>query len=155
MTRINCGIPVEALTDEHLLAEHREIKRLPDSFIKALDSGALGRIPSEFCLGPGHVTFFLNKQRYVFLRYVKIYGECLKRGFNVEAYHENWTRLQRAFEHYDCWCSYWPRFAEFNLVKHRIEERIKNSPKVSWHYYGKAITKDEAIYLLNKIKYYE
>ena len=27
--RINCGIPVENLTDEHLMAEHREIKMLP------------------------------------------------------------------------------------------------------------------------------
>ena len=29
MTRINCGVAVEQLTDEHLLAEHRELKRLP------------------------------------------------------------------------------------------------------------------------------
>ena len=28
MTRINVSINVKALTDEHLLAEHREIKRL-------------------------------------------------------------------------------------------------------------------------------
>ncbi len=30
MTRINVSINVKALTDEHLLAEHREIKRLPN-----------------------------------------------------------------------------------------------------------------------------
>lgn len=155
MTRINCGIPVEALTDEHLLAEHREIKRLPDSFIKALDSGALGRIPSEFCLGPGHVTFFLNKQFYVAWRYKLIYSECLRRGFNVADYRQNWLNLVDTFKRYDCWHDYFPCWREFSQVKARIEERIKNSPKVSWHYYGKAITKDEAINLLNKSKYYE
>ena len=30
MTRINCGIPPEELSDKHLLAEHREIKRIPN-----------------------------------------------------------------------------------------------------------------------------
>ena len=29
MTRINSAISVRRLTDEHLLAEHREIKRVP------------------------------------------------------------------------------------------------------------------------------
>jgi hypothetical protein len=32
MTRINL-IPVEELTDQHLLAEHREIKRIPNAVI--------------------------------------------------------------------------------------------------------------------------
>ena len=31
MTRINAGIPVEKLSDQHLLAEHREIKRIPNT----------------------------------------------------------------------------------------------------------------------------
>ena len=34
MTRINCGIPVEELTDKHLLAEAREIKRIPNNVSK-------------------------------------------------------------------------------------------------------------------------
>ena len=34
MTRINVGIPPEELTDKHLLAEHREIKRIPNCIAK-------------------------------------------------------------------------------------------------------------------------
>ena len=30
MTRINAGIPPKKLTNRHLLAEHREIKRIPN-----------------------------------------------------------------------------------------------------------------------------
>lgn len=35
MTRINSAIPVKKLTDEHLLAERREIKRLQSCYLKA------------------------------------------------------------------------------------------------------------------------
>jgi hypothetical protein len=34
MTRINTGIPPKELTDKHLLAEHREIKRIPNCIKK-------------------------------------------------------------------------------------------------------------------------
>ena len=119
MTRINCGIPVEALTDEHLLAEPREIKRLPDSFIKALNSGALNRIPPTYRLGTGHVTFFLNKQIYVYARYGAIYNECLRRGFKVTPYFDNWHRLLNKFKEYRCWNNYYagPRRFSNNCVK--------------------------------------
>lgn len=55
MTRINSAIPVKNLTDEHLLAEHREIKRLPYFLSKAIQSGSINNIPEKFTLGKGHV----------------------------------------------------------------------------------------------------
>lgn len=39
MTRINSAINVKYLTDEHLLAEHREIKRMPYCLNIAIRSG--------------------------------------------------------------------------------------------------------------------
>ena len=63
MTRINSASPVEHLTDEHLLAEHREIKRLP-SVLKKANTQTI-KIPAKFCLGPGHVKFFLNKKKAI------------------------------------------------------------------------------------------
>ena len=47
MTRINSAIPVKCLTDEHLLAEHREIKRLPYCLRKAIVSGSIDKIPES------------------------------------------------------------------------------------------------------------
>ena len=56
MTRINAGIPVETLHDKHLIAEHREIKRIPNCIAKGRYS--LKDKPSKFVLGTGHVKFF-------------------------------------------------------------------------------------------------
>lgn len=148
MTRINSAIPVRHLTDEHLLAEHREIKRLPDAFRKALRSGALKRIPEKFCLGTGHVTFFLNKQAFLFSRYQAIHNECARRGFNVEEYSENWLKALPLMQIYNCWNNYGPTAEEKALLTNRISERILASRKPYFHYYGNAISKSDATNLL-------
>lgn len=99
MTRINSAIPVRRLTDEHLLAEHREIKRLPSCYLKAKTSGALQRIPKKFCLGTGHVTFFLDKFAFSMTRYMTIRKECEERGFNVPDYSPLWKVVEKN----SCW----------------------------------------------------
>ena len=144
MTRINSAISVRCLTDEHLLAEHREIKRLPDCFVKSYISGALKRIPNKFCLGTGHVTFFLNKAQFTLDRYKQIHEECIRRGFNVPDYSENWKQVIMK----DYWKSYEPTKEEQELLINRITERIRGSSKTFLHYEGKAITKVEAIEIL-------
>lgn len=55
MTRVNSAIPVKLLCDELLLAEHREIKRLPKVLEKSLRTRGLCNIPESFVLGTGHV----------------------------------------------------------------------------------------------------
>ena len=58
MTRINCGIPVEELTNKHLIAEHREIKRLPNCVVKGRYN--LKGQPKLFTLGTGHVLSLIH-----------------------------------------------------------------------------------------------
>lgn len=87
MTRINAGIKPQLLTDKHLIAEHREIKRIPNHLAKF---GVIGDIPKEFSLGTGHVKFFLDKGEYTHLRYIAIYEECLNRNFNIQNYSDAW-----------------------------------------------------------------
>ena len=91
MTRINVGIRPSELTDRHLLAEHREIKRVPN----AIKSGryVLEGIPAKFCVGTGHVKFFYNKLEYLRRRYRSLYIECLQRKFNVQCYDQAWDNL--------------------------------------------------------------
>lgn len=146
MTRINSAISVRCLTDEHLLAEHREIKRLPYNLQQAIKSGSIKRIPEKFTLGKGHVLFFLNKQDFVQTRYLKIYYECRKRGFNVQKFYDLWEDVPDEYLGDD----YVQTQEEYKLLVERITERIKNSAKKSWHYYGKEISKDEAIRLLTQ-----
>ena len=143
MTRINSAIPVRKLTDEHLLAEHREIKRLPYCLNRSIASGSINRIQKRFTLGMGHVTFFLDKQRFLFNRYLEIYNECLKRGFSVQSFASNWSDISDIYNR-----DYKPTEEEYKLLIERICERIWKSNKSCWHYYGNKITKEEAIRLL-------
>ncbi len=86
MTRINVAVKPVELTNKHLIAEHREIKRIPNCIKKGRYN--LEGIPEKFTLGKGHVKFFYNKLRYLHERYNLLYLECVKRGFNVTNYSE-------------------------------------------------------------------
>ena len=73
MTRINVGIPPAELTDKHLLAEHREIKRIPNCIAKGKYN--MEGIPDKFKLGKGHVKFFYNKLEYLLLNISPLYSK--------------------------------------------------------------------------------
>lgn len=139
MTRINSAINPVNLTDEHLLAEHREIKR-----VCTLANKTYHNAPKEFVLGTGHVLFFADKPVFTLNRYMSLHQECLKRGFNVEDYSANWSKYAIS----DNSPEYVPTEAERNLLVERITDRLLNTTKPYWHYYGKRITKQQAIELL-------
>lgn len=145
MTRINSAIAPKHLTDEHLLAEHREIKRLPGCLDKAIKSGSIKRVPKQFVLGSGHVLFFLDKMKFTRKRYLSLYHECIARGFSVSSYIGNWDNDNIPPDYYQ---DYEPKEAERDLLVQRISERIMNSSKKSWHYHGKSLSREEAINLL-------
>ena len=117
MTRINVGIPPEELTDKHLLAEHREIKRIPNCIAKGKYN--MDGIPDKFKLGKGHVKFFYNKLQYLFLRYVKLHLECKYRGFNVQNYSKAWDNLPEELLNY-----YEPTLEDRLIVQERINEKL-------------------------------
>jgi hypothetical protein len=81
MTRINLSVPPKKLTDKHLLAEHREIVRIPNCIRKGRYS--MKDQPKKFTLGKGHVKFFYDKLTYLNKRYNSLYTEAKNRGFNV------------------------------------------------------------------------
>lgn len=145
MTRINSAIYPVFLTDEHLLAEHREIKRIPTLFAKGTYHPS--KIPPKFTLGKGHVLYFLDKPAFTFDRYKLIREECLRRGFNIEDYSSNWDSYAdfKGNEHIHT-------FEEKELLKERIIIRILESPKKYWHYQGQKISKAEAVRLLREIR---
>lgn len=145
MTRINSNIPVKKLTDEHLLAEHREIKRIPNCLKKSIQCGSINKIPNQFTLGTGHVKFFLDKQKFIYNRYQEIHQELINRGFNIEDYSNNW----KEFINTKYFNDYIPTIEEYHLLKQRIINRINSSPKKFWHYYGTQINKENAIKLIS------
>ena len=141
MTRINSAINVKRLTDEHLLAEHREIKRLPH----VLPNCRRGPLPDRFVLGTGHVRFFLDKMRFTLNRYNDIRRECLERGFAVDDFSDNWNDLPE-----ECRGDYRVTKKEEELLVERISERLLNSKKRYWHYKGERISAEDAVKLLKR-----
>ena len=117
MTRINVGIPPIELTDKHLLAEHREIKRIPNCIAKGRYS--MEGIPNRFKLGEGHVKFFYNKLYYLFKRYIKLYIECKNRGFNVQCYIHAWDNVPSNLMN-----NYQPTNMDSKIVQKRINEKL-------------------------------
>lgn len=133
------------LTDEHLLAEHRECKRMPASYEKRKNSRkGLQNLPEAFTLGTGHVLFFVDKGMFTFKRYMELHHECLRREFNVADYSSNWEIYAGDLK------DYLPTKVEQLLLVRRISQRIKESPKKHWHYYGKKLSKTAAIKLLKQ-----
>lgn len=125
MTRVNCGIPPAELTDKHLIAEHREIKRIPNHVSKhwqKITREGIQAIPKEFCLGTGHVRFFFDKGEYTYERYESLYHECLKRGFNVTYYGNAWDIYEDiGIQWYK---DYIPTKWDIKLVRERIKLRL-------------------------------
>ena len=140
MTRINVNIRAKELCREHLLAEHREIKRTPNKVSKGKYS--LIGIPKEFCLGTGHEKFFYNKLGYLKKRYEELYSECISRGFSVEYYGNAWKEVPK-----DLMGGYLPTSRDRSILIDRINERIEDMK-------GKHLLKGrlEDIKRLNKFK---
>ena len=117
MTRINVGIPPVELTGKHLIAEHREIKRIPNCVAKGKYS--MKGIPDKFKLGTGHVKFFYNKLLYLKKRYLKLYAECIKRDFNVQSYIKAWDNVPEELMN-----DYNVKANDIRIIRERINEKL-------------------------------
>ena len=117
MTRINVGIPPAELVNQHLIAEHREIKRIPNCIAKGKYN--MDGIPNRFKLGTGHVKFFYNKLLYLKSRYIKLYEECISRGFSVQNYINAWDNVPNELMN-----DYQPTEIDRTIIKERINERL-------------------------------
>lgn len=121
MTRINAGILPSELCNKHLLAEHREIKRIPN--IVKSGRANLVNIPEEFTLGKGHVKFFYNKLLYLKKRYIEIHNELRRRGFDVTYFGDSFKDLPA--ELYNDWAVSSETRAR-SVVARRINEKLES-----------------------------
>jgi hypothetical protein len=91
VTRINVGINPSELPTKLLLAEHRELKRIPNM---VRDNRVnMSGIPKQFTLGKGHVKFFYTRLGYLSKRYWSIYNECVNRKLNVQYYGDSFLGI--------------------------------------------------------------
>lgn len=144
MTRINIIHPVD-LTDQHLFAEFRELKMVPQSlkrslYTKSIDEVVLS-IPSVFTLGHGHVKFFYDKGLYLEKRYALIRMELFRRGVNFNAERKlnpdglyDIPGIESAFRK-----DWTPTPESVRIIRHRLHERIMMKP--DWYrYYNEPLT---------------
>lgn len=124
MTRINVGVKPSELCDKHLLAEAREIKRIPNCISKGRFN--MKGQPETFTLGTGHVKFFYDKCGYLLKRYNGLYNECIKRGFNVTDFSGAWDDVPL-----EMMGNYTPTSQDRFIVMQRINERLKDMNNVS------------------------
>lgn len=86
MTRINT-IDVKDLTDQHLMAEYRELPMVHASLrrSKASKKGLrVDNIPDKYTLNKGHVTFFYDKGRWLYRRWTELITELHHRGYSID-----------------------------------------------------------------------
>ena len=128
MTRINI-VPTTELTDQHLIAEYREITMVPASLYRTLNSkvGLLKhKISVRYTLNTGHVYFFYNKGKYLHKRYKQIVNEMKLRGFKPDV---NRTFPIDVFKDnglYDDWI---PTLEDYKVIRERIDEKIALKPE--------------------------
>ena len=130
MTRINIVNPSE-LTDQHLIAEYREITMVPAALKRTLHSKVglrENKISTHYTLNTGHVYFFYNKGKYLHRRYDELIREMRLRGFKPS--------VDRVFPYkifmdnglYNDWT---PNIEDYKIIRKRIEEKIAMKP--NWY----------------------
>ena len=135
MTRINLIDP-KLLTDQHLMAEYRELPMVHAALRKSLSSakGVFG-IPKKFTLGTGHVKFFYNKGLYLYNRYSILVKELQNRKFNLSLTREVDWDIFKDNNYYHDWE---PSKDDIVLIEKRLDEKIAMKPE--WYrYYGESI----------------
>lgn len=121
MTRINL-VPPQELCDQHLLAEHRELTRIPNAVARG--KYKLDGQPDDYKLGSGHVRFFFNKLLFLEKRYHALHSECLSRGFNVQ---NRWP--DNLPQDNSLWQDYQPTAQALAANRTRIAERMPKTPR--------------------------
>ena len=144
MTRINSAIKPHSLTDQHLLAELRELPRIFTAVKKRTDKGvSFSDVPKKFTLGAGHCKFFYDKCKFLADRHFSLRCEYIMRFNRMYDFNE-----ERASVSGDKFNDYQITEEEKKLLIERMSERINDSNQTP-RYYGKSITKQEAINILN------
>ena len=151
------------MIDEHLRAARKEYPRIPNKVLELWERDAFHRLkkaPKAYTVqtkhnpngGKGHMMFFCDKLTYVYDQYQAIRAECAKRGFTGGQFKnaDHWPGgIPEVVETdsgdtFKPWNDYTPPSEAIDLCKTRMIERIPEKP----HYYGKLITKAQAIQLI-------
>ena len=136
MTRINLVNPQE-LSDQHLIAEYREIFMVGSSLQRSIKSrnwvNTKKSLPISFTLNKGHVKFFYDKGKYLYKRYLNIIDEMKRRGMNPDP-DRKFKKEQWPNELFNDWQ---PNESDIRIIRERIFQKINQKP--SWYRWTKKL----------------
>ena len=127
MTRINL-VPPEELSDQHLVAEYREIFMVGSSLQRFLRSPNWEKtkksIPKQFTLNKGHVKFFYDKGKYLSERYDELIKEMKRRQMSPDPL-RIFKKEQWPDELFNSWK---PNNYDLKVIRKRITTKINLKP---------------------------
>ena len=128
MTRINT-VDVTLLSDQHLMAEYRELPMVHGSLKRTLNSVngyQSGRVSPIYTLNAGHVYFWYNKKKFLFDRFNQLVNELIFRNYQINPGERiiDWNVFDRVPQ-----IDWTPTEKECNINLERVVERIKLKPK--------------------------
>jgi deoxyribonuclease (pyrimidine dimer) len=130
MTRINL-VPVEELSDQHLIAEYHELPRVVKQKI------SIATAPKEYCLGKGHMKWARLHLLFTLNRYYELCWEMKERGFKVNYSDAEFSLfcLENEIAREYFWLDYTPSEIDIKLSRDRLVEKIKHKP--NWYKWTK------------------
>jgi len=137
MVRVNLIDP-KKLSDQHLIAEYNEILMLV-AYIKKYPS--IDNIPSEYCLGKGHMRFFKDKLLYIKKRHDALIKEMKRRNFQVN---KKISLSALSSKNKKDWA---PKKKDLLVIKKRIREKLRPN---FYRYCGKVKNKKFFLDMLKK-----
>lgn len=129
MTRINLIDP-EHLTDQHLIAEYRELPRIFALALKHNNSGKPMPKVSNYRMGSGHVIFFYDKILFLIDRQQKIINELLNRNFSIMHTEVDAPINDLSDKYLNNWS---PSTHEISISKQRLKEKLLMRPTFYKH----------------------
>jgi deoxyribonuclease (pyrimidine dimer) len=129
MTRINLIDPRE-LTDQHLIAEYRELPRIFWAVRGKLIENKEIKIWNKYKMWTWHVIFFYDKLWFLEKRYYLIVNECKKRWFNIKFDTLDLSDIPSNFKN-----NYTPTKEDIEISSWRIQEKLDQKKwfyKMNW-----------------------
>lgn len=125
MTRINL-IPPSDLTDQHLIAEYRELPRIFALVRNRLKKNKEIKAWIQYKMWQWHVIFFYDKLWFLEKRYNEIVKECQKRSFNISFKELDISDIPEKFR----W-DYFPTQQDIQISLNRINKKLEQK---KWFY---------------------
>lgn len=134
MTRVNVLEPWE-LTDNFLMAEYFELPRIYRLVRRRQLTGEtlsqVKHFPSEYTYGQGHMTFFLDKLRWLYERHQELWNEGARRGIsqdlridpNAQDFEISWFMGTEWWGGYNASAQEWAKARQKNWD--RLQERMR------------------------------